>query len=84
MANDIVFADGITVKKISDTLFDLGINAEKFTKFVNEHESQGWLHINLSKAKEKDSWYAKLNTWKPDKSKGKQAETTVDDEEIPY
>ena len=74
--SDIIFADGVKVKKVSDTLFDLGINIENFKKFLDENSSDGWVHVNICKSKEKDAWYAKLNTWKPTKNES--------EEEIPY
>ena len=73
--SDVIFAP-VKVKKISDTLFDIGINVDSFKDFLDTYKSDGWVHVNISKSKEKDVWYAKLNTWKPTKNES--------EEEIPY
>lgn len=75
--SDIIFAP-VKVKKVSDTLFDLGLNVEMFTAFLEEYQKNGWVHINIAKSKDKDNWYGRLNTWQPNK------ENDIDTEEIPF
>ena len=77
--SDIVYAP-IRVKRISDTLFDLGIKIEDFKKFLDENNSNGWVNVNICKSKEKDTWYAKLNSWKPNKP----SDSEVPEDEIPF
>ncbi|MBR4122994.1 MAG: hypothetical protein IKY45_03810 [Clostridia bacterium] len=79
--DNIIFAP-IKVKKISNTLFDLGINVESLTEFMNDNQTDGWIHINICKSKDKDAWYGKLNTWKPNKQEEPQ-EMEIPDE-IPF
>lgn len=78
--SDIIFVNGVKVKKIGDTLFDLGIKIEDFKKFLDDNDSEGWVHVNICKSKDKDNWYAKLNTWKPNKP----SDSKVPEDEIPF
>ena len=82
--SDIIFIDGVKVKQRFDGLLGISINLEKFEKFAEEHKNNGYLNIDVCKSKDKDNWYARLNTWKPNKSDSKpKDETIIDDEEIP-
>jgi hypothetical protein len=49
---------------------------------MNEKQSAGWIHLNICKSKDKDAWYGKLNTWKPNKQEEPQ-EMEIPDE-IPF
>ena len=83
--SDIIFIDGVKVKQRFDGLLGISINLEKFEKFAEEHKNNGYLNIDVCKSKDKDNWYARLNTWKPNKSDPKpKDETIIDDEEIPF
>lgn len=78
----IIFVDGMKVKKKYENLLGVSINLEYFNKFAEAHSNKGYLNIDICKSKDKDSWYARLNTWKPD-GKSKQDELLGTDE-IPY
>lgn len=80
--SDIIFIDGVKVKQRFDGLLGISINLEKFEKFAEEHKNNGYLNIDVCKSKDKDSWYARLNTWKPG-GKSKQDEM-IGEEEIPF
>ena len=81
----IIFIDGVKVKQRFDGLLGISINLEKFEKFAEEHKNNGYLNIDVCKSKDKDNWYARLNTWKPNKtdSKPKEAEL-IGEDEIPW
>lgn len=80
-ATDIIFVDGVKVKQRFDGLLGVSINLEYFNKFAEAHKNQGYLNIDICKSRDKDSWYARLNTWKPTK---KQDDELIGEEEIPY
>lgn len=83
--SDIIFVDGVKIKQKFDGLLGVSIKLDKFSKFVKEHEKDGWLNLDICKSKDKDSWYARLNTWKPDKTGSKPKEDVlIDEDEIPF
>ena len=74
--SDIIFVDGMKVKKKFDNLYGVSINLEYFNRFAEAHKNnKGYLNIDICKSKDKDNWYVKLNTWKPNE---------VNEEEIPF
>lgn len=85
---EIVFTDGLRVRKVNDFKFGLSINYEKFTDWLKAYKNeQGYINIDICKAFEKESWYGKLNLWQPDKKSEKNNDNqivTVGDEEIPF
>ena len=65
---DIIFVDGVKVKQRFDNLLGVSIKVEDFEKFLKANMNEnGYLNIDICKSKDKDAWYARLNTWKPDK-----------------
>lgn len=65
--SDIIFIDGIDIKKRGDNFYAVSFS-EKFIDFYNKHKNEkGYLNANLCKSKDKDAYYFKLNTWKPEK-----------------
>ena len=79
--SDIIFVDGVKVKQRFENLLGVSINLEYFNKFAEEHKNKGYLNIDICKSKDKDNWYARLNTWKPD---GKGKEEVLGSDEIPF
>lgn len=83
--DEIVFTDGLSVRKVSDTLFGISINVEKFADFMSAYKTaRGYVNINIQKSKEKDSWYGMLNTWQPDNQKQIKPKEEIIDDEIPF
>lgn len=82
--SDIIFVDGVKVKQNFDGLLGVSIKLDKFEGFIKEHAKDGWLNLDICKSKEKDSWYAKLNTWKPNKSDSKPKDEVINEDEIPF
>lgn len=80
---EIIFVDGVKVKQRWENLLGVSINLEHFNKFAEAHSNKGYLNIDICKSKDKDSWYARLNTWKPDKTKPATDEL-IGDDEIPF
>lgn len=84
--SEIKFADGVKIKKIADTLYSVSIKFETFADwaFKNKNEN-GYLNLNICKAKDKESWYCKLNEWKPNKQNDSSDTVEfVGPEEIPF
>lgn len=79
--SDIIFVDGVKVKQRFENLLGVSINLEYFNKFAEAHKNKGYLNIDICKSKDKDSWYARLNTWTPNKTKGDEL---IGEEEIPF
>lgn len=87
--DEIVFTDGLKVRKVNDYKFGISINFERFTDWLKAYKNeQGYINIDICKSKEKESWYGKLNLWQPDKNKvqsqSTQDEVIINDEEIPF
>ena len=66
---DIIFADGMSFKlpREGQPAFVKGsvaIKVDTFIAFLQTHQSEGWVNIDLLKSK-KGSLYFKLNDWKP-------------------
>ena len=88
---EITFTDGLRVRKVNEYKFGLSINYEKFTEWLKAYKNeQGYINIDICKSKEKENWYGKLNTWKPENKQNKTENNTDDtivkfgDEEIPF
>lgn len=77
---EIIFVDGVKVKQRFDGLLGVTFKLDYFNKFAEAHSNNGYLNIDICKSKDKDVWYARLNTWKPEKAK----DELIGEEEIPY
>ena len=63
--SDITFIDGIDIKKRGDNFYAVSFS-EEFIAFYQKYKNdKGYLNTNLCKSKNKDTFYFKLNTWKP-------------------
>lgn len=71
MAKEIIFVDGMKVKERFENLLGVSIKVDNFKKFIEENESKGYVNIDICKSRDKDSWYARLNTWKPENKEEK-------------
>lgn len=86
----VIFADGLNIRKVNDFKFGISINTEKFIDFLNAFKNlKGYVNIDLCKAYEKESWYAKLNTWTPPKKEENKVKEVfegdvIGDDEIPF
>lgn len=83
----LIFIDGMKVKQKFDGLLGVSINLENFNKFAEEYKNKGYLNVDICRSKEKENtWYARLNTWKPDKTKAesKSESDEIDETEIPF
>lgn len=72
---EIIFVDGMKVKQRFEGLLGVSINVKYFSDFIKAHENKGYVNIDICKSKDKDGWYARLNTWKPEKK---------DEEKLPF
>lgn len=65
---EIVFADGVKVTNPFPEIIKLSINTEKFIDFLTAYKNEkGYVNIDILKSRNKDAYYAKLNTWQPKK-----------------
>ena len=84
-----IFADGLIFKKKRDGAPDfvkggVSIKVEDFVAFLQKHKKEdGWVNLDLLKAKEKDSLYFSLNDWKPEAKTGGVGEPE-DPSNIPF
>ncbi|MBQ2175396.1 MAG: hypothetical protein II453_10115 [Alphaproteobacteria bacterium] len=83
---EIIFVDGMKVKKRFENLYGVSINLENFNKFAEAHKNKGYLNIDICKSKDKEVWYARLNTWTPTKQNNDDPIVKFDDDdmEIPF
>ena len=81
---EIIFVDGMKVKQRFEGLLGVSINVEYFKKFLEQHTKKGYMNIDICKSKDKDSWYARLNTWTPDKATAPAKPSEPDMDEIPF
>lgn len=80
---EIIFIDGMKVKQRFEGLLGVSINLDVFKRFAEAYNNQGYLNIDICKSKDKDAWYARLNTWKP-QAKDEPIVKFDDTEEIPF
>lgn len=75
-----VFADGMSVKKPNENAPDfiklnMSFKVETFTKFLKDHEKNGWVNCDLKKSKEGKLYVALNDYQKPaDGANGGQSE----------
>ena len=63
-----IFADGIQFRRPKEGAPEfvkgkISVNVETFTKFINQHQQNGWVNMDLLKSA-KGNLYLALNTWK--------------------
>lgn len=86
-----IFIDGLIFRKPHENAPDfvigkLSVKVEEFIKFLEEHESNGWVNIDLKEGKS-GKYYAELDTWKPEKqeeSKGENGDEYVNPDDLPF
>ena len=65
---EIVFAEGVKVKNPFPDLFSISIKFDDFSNWAFKHKNEnGYLNLTICKSREKETWYCKLNDWKPEK-----------------
>ena len=95
MAKDeIIFVNGIKVKQRFPGLLGVSINVKYFSEFLKTHENKGYVNIDICHSQNKESWYAKLNTWQPTQKgetnkdenivKFKDDNELISEDEIPF
>ena len=66
MSNDKIFADGLILKSVETQYWELqtlSVKVEDFKNFLDQHENNWWVNLNIKKSK----WwkdYIELNTYK--------------------
>jgi hypothetical protein len=66
---EVIFADGFIFKKPKEgapdfVKGDISIKVGEFIEFLNKHNNNGWVNLNLKKSTA-GKLYVDLNTWKP-------------------
>ena len=77
-----VFAEGFSFKR-QDNAPDfvvgrLSVKCDEAIKFMKEHQSNGWLNLNIKYAKSGNP-YVELDTWKPSGEKESKPMQTAED-----
>ena len=91
MQEETVFAQGMIIKKPSENSPDfvlgkISIKVEEFIKFLQDHNNQGWVNLDLLTSKTNGNPYAKLDTWKPKEQAGgpSGAPQDVPEDNLPF
>ena len=68
MSDEKIFAEGLIVKRNDGApdwvLCNLSVKVGEFTAFLLEHQSNGWVNVQVKQSKG-GKYYAELDTWKP-------------------
>jgi hypothetical protein len=80
MENEKIFTEGLIFKMPRENApafvkGSLSIKVEDFAKFMQKHQKNGWLNIDL-KVSQGAKAYAELNTWQPNSNTPKAAPST--------
>ena len=87
MKQDKVFADGMICKRNANApdwvVCNQSFKVNEFIEFLQRHDSNGWVNVQLKVAKSGDKIYGELDTWAPDKKQEhdqgmKQAKKALD------
>jgi|TARA_R110000803_G_scaffold48815_2_gene101420 hypothetical protein len=87
-ANEKIFADGLIVKRKDSApewvKANLSVKVEEFKKFLDTHNKNGWVNIDVLQSKG-GKLYAEKNTWEP-KAQDNQAPapTNNDSSDLPF
>jgi hypothetical protein len=77
-ANEKIFADGLIVKRKDSApewvKANLSVKVEEFKKFLDTHNKNGWVNIDVLQSKG-GKLYAEKNTWEPKASNEVQTAT---------
>lgn len=83
MAEDKIFANGFSFKRRDNApewhLGQVGIKVDEAIEFLREHESKGWVNLDLNKSKAGKA-YLELNTWRPEPRDESEQEEEPDDD----
>tara|TARA_R100001594_G_scaffold11802_5_gene26468 strand:- start:12443 stop:12712 length:270 start_codon:yes stop_codon:yes gene_type:complete len=89
MADEKIFADGFSFKTREGqpdfVVGRLSIKVEDALSFLKERASNGWVNLNINKARS-GNYYCELDTWKPE-SKTTSTESTPKEsvkEDLPF
>ncbi len=100
MSDDIIFADGFVFKRDPEALdwkiCNVSVKVDEAVKFLQDNAVDGWVNIDVLRAKASGKVYGKLDTWKPNQgtaakdgmAKAKEAAAAPgeewDDSSIPF
>ena len=82
-----IFADGLSFRKPKEGTPDfikgcLSVKVDQFTAFINKYQKNGWVNIDLKKAKS-GKLYLALNTYEK-KEEPKKEEVPVIDQDVGF
>jgi len=97
MDNDIIFAAGFVFKRDPEApdwkICNISVRVDEAVAFLQENAVDGWVNIDVLRAKASGKVYGKLDTWKPNQgtaakagiAQAKQAAAPEPfDDEIPF
>ena len=69
--NEKIFTDGMIVKRNDNApdfvISNISIKVEEFTKFLGQHNKNGWVNIDVLKSKN-GKYYGQINNWQPNQN----------------
>jgi len=84
---DKIFVNGLIVKPPRENApsfvkCSISIRRDELTDWLNKQEGE-WVNVDVKEAKS-GKWYAEVNTWKPDKQKGKAEQKPEFDDSLDF
>ena len=77
MDNDIIFADGFVFKRDPEApdwkICNISVRVDEAVAFLQENAVDGWVNIDVLRAKASGKVYGKLDTWKPNQGTAAKA-----------
>lgn len=75
MSSEPIFVDGLRAKQPHDNAPDfikcaLRVNRDELIRWLEQQAD--WIEIDIKEAKNGTTWYAAVNTFKPDPNRGQQ------------
>lgn len=72
MAEETIFGEGFVFKRPREGAKDfvkgsMSVKVDEAIVFLQKHNNNGWVNLDLLASKDNSKLYFKLNTWKPEK-----------------
>lgn len=82
---DKIFAEGLILKSIETQygeLQKLSVKTDEFKKFLDTHDKNGWVNLNIKKSREGKP-YIELDSWQPNSNESK-SNNNLSVEDVPF
>lgn len=84
---DKIFANGLIVKRnekaLDFVICNLSFKVDEFTDFLNQNIKNGWVNVEVKKARESGKFYGELNNWEKPQGEVKtdQVDTSINSDD---